>query len=98
MRISHSHTFEKLLACILLEECFMDNRMMKIVNHELKDGLDLFFGVARVVRQSCVLIAQLVGIIPREDHQHTHGPRSRIRRERYIAAAATWLWRYCMKR
>lgn len=87
--VTHSHTFKELLAGILLEECFMYNWTMKIVKHELKDRLNLLLSVPRVVCQSCVLIAQSVGIILGEGKQHTHGPRSRIRRERYMAAAAT---------
>ena len=43
-------TFQKLLAGVLLEECFVDNRLGKVINHELEDRLDLIFGIARVMR------------------------------------------------
>lgn len=48
-------TFQEFLACVLLEECFMLDRFVKIIDHELEHGLNLFFRVARVVSKSCVL-------------------------------------------
>jgi hypothetical protein len=61
--VTPSHTFEELLAGIFLEECFMYNWTVKVVKHELKNRLDLFLSVPRVVCQSGVLIAQSVEII-----------------------------------
>ena len=40
-RWTMSLTLEELLACILVEECFVDNWSSEVVNHELEDGLDL---------------------------------------------------------
>jgi hypothetical protein len=48
-------TFEELLASILLEERFVDDGARQVVDHELKNGLDLFLGVASVVGKCCVL-------------------------------------------
>ncbi len=50
------NTFEKLLACVLLEEGFVDNGTAKIVNHKLEHGLNLFFCVASVVGKSSILL------------------------------------------
>ena len=44
------HTFQELLASVLLEKCFVDNRLSKVINHKLEDRLDLFFAIARVMR------------------------------------------------
>jgi len=49
------HTFEKLLAGILLEECFMGDRTSKVINHELKDRVDLLLSVTRIVAEGGVL-------------------------------------------
>ena len=49
-RLLLEHTFQKLLAGILLEECFVDNGLGKVINHELEDRLDLIFSVAGVMR------------------------------------------------
>ena len=52
-------TFQKLLASILLEEGFVCQWSMKVVKHQLKDRLDLFFGEARVLSQSGILYCWL---------------------------------------
>ena len=52
-------TFEELLACILLEECFMCYRTMEVVEHELENWLDLFFSVAGEMSESGVLSAKI---------------------------------------
>ena len=50
------HTFEKFLAGILLEECFMlHDRLVQVINHELEDRLDLPFRVASIVCQGSIL-------------------------------------------
>ena len=49
------HTFKELLACVLLEECFVENRAVEIVNHKLEDRLNLFFRVAGVMCESRIL-------------------------------------------
>lgn len=49
------HTFEELLACVLLEEGFMCNRSVKIVDHQLKDGRYFVFSIARIMSESSVL-------------------------------------------
>ncbi len=51
----HGQTFEKLLACVLLEEGFVGDGSVKVVDHQLKDGRYLFFSVARVVGESSIL-------------------------------------------
>ena len=51
----HRHTFKELLARILLEEGFMLDRFVKIVDHQLEDRLDLIFGVSRIVSKGCIL-------------------------------------------
>ena len=48
-------TFKELLACVLLKEGFMHNWLMKVVNHQLEDRLNLFLGVTGVVRNGRVL-------------------------------------------
>ena len=91
-------TFQELFARILFEECLMYDRTVKIVKHKLKDGLNLPFGITRVMCQGSILKVQSVRVSAERQCQRTHGPRSRIRRARYIEAAATWLCRYDMKR
>lgn len=49
-------TLEKLLAGILLKEGLVDNGTGEVVDHELKNRLDLLLGVAGVVCQGVVLI------------------------------------------
>lgn len=49
-------TFHELLACVLLEEGIVDNGAVEVVEHEEEDGLDLLLGVARVVRESSILM------------------------------------------
>lgn len=83
-------TFQKLLACVLLEEGFMLDRFVKIVDHELEDRFDFIFGVSRVVSKSCIL-KQSTSSDPyrgSSSNYHTHSPRSSIIRERNIDAAA----------
>ena len=50
------HTFEELLAGILLEECFVGHGFMEVVNHELEDRLNLLFRVASIMRQGGILV------------------------------------------
>lgn len=68
----------------------MLNRFVKIVDHELEDRFDLFLGISRVVRKSCVLqqSTSLYFQQERSSDFHTHSPRSSIMRERNIDAAA----------
>lgn len=53
--VTSIHTFEELLACILLEECFMHHRARQVVNHKVENRLDLLFGVSSVVRDRSIL-------------------------------------------
>lgn len=39
-------TFEELFAGILLEECLVDDGLMQIIKHKLKDRLNLLLAVA----------------------------------------------------
>jgi hypothetical protein len=48
-------TLKELLASIFLEECFMLNRTMKVVKHQLEDWEDFLFGVSGIVSDSCIL-------------------------------------------
>lgn len=48
-------TLQELLACILLEECFMCNRAGEIVNHKLEDRLNLSLIVTSIVSQGSIL-------------------------------------------
>lgn len=48
-------TLEESLAGVFLEKGFMSDRSSKIVDHELKDGFDLGFGISGVVGQGGVL-------------------------------------------
>lgn len=68
----------------------MLDRLVKIVHHELEDWLDLIFGVSGVMGKGCMLNQSTLSDHHRESfsNQHTHSPRSRIIRERYIDAAA----------
>ena len=43
------YTFHKLLAGVLFEEGFVTDRTVEIGNHESKDWLDLFFGIAGIM-------------------------------------------------
>lgn len=51
-------TFEELLACVFLEESFMCNGAMKVIDHQLENGEDFLLGVPRVVSDSSVLESQ----------------------------------------
>lgn len=68
----------------------MLDRLVKIIDHELEDRLDLFFRVPRVLSKSRILKQSTLSHFYRESpsNKHTHSPRSRIRRERNIDAAA----------
>ena len=68
----------------------MLDRFVEIVNHELENRLDLLFRVSRVVSESGILNqSTLSGLyVESSSISHTHSPRSRIRRERNIDAAA----------
>lgn len=44
-------TFQKLLASVLLEKSLVNDGAREVVNHQLKDGLDLLLSIARVVLQ-----------------------------------------------
>jgi len=92
-------TLQELLASVLLEQCFMRNWSLKIVHQEIKDRSDLFFRVPRELSEGVVLakVSQSLAIID-DVSRHTHPPRSKMIRERYMAAAATWLCRYSRKR
>lgn len=48
-------TLQELLAGVFLEEGFVGDRAVKIINHQLEDGIDLLFGVSRVVSESGIL-------------------------------------------
>lgn len=48
-------TFQELLARILLEESFMSDRSLKIVNHEVEDRSDLFLAIPSELSQGRVL-------------------------------------------
>ena len=73
---------------IFLEECFMRNRLSKIIDHQLEYWQDLRLGVPGVMRECGVLSSSA------EKHkhyglQHTHSRFSSINRAKYIDAAAT---------
>src|SRR5438046_1111478 len=89
---SKCHTFEEFLAGIFLEECFMSNRTMQVIDHQVKHWKNLLFCIASIVRESCILTmsAPLFDCYVRPC-LFTHGPRSKIKRAKYIAAAATRL-------
>jgi hypothetical protein len=49
----HDHrelTLEELFACVFLEERFVTYRTVKVVDHQSKDRVDLFLGIASIVR------------------------------------------------
>ena len=46
----------------------MLHRFMKIIDHEVEDRLDLFFGVSRVVGKICILISQYCYIFLERAH------------------------------
>jgi hypothetical protein len=48
-------TLQELLASILLEEGFVGDRAVQVVNHQLEDRLNLLLGVSRVVSKSSIL-------------------------------------------
>ena len=48
-------TFQELLARIFSKEGIMLHWSVKIVEHEVEDRLDIFFGISRVVSKSCIL-------------------------------------------
>ncbi len=50
-----SRTFHKLLACVLLEEGFVSDRTVKVIEHQQQDRPNLLFGVAGVVCKRGVL-------------------------------------------
>lgn len=54
-RIDKGPTLEEFLACILLEECFMEDRAVKVVDHQPEHRLDVFFIVSRIVSKCGVL-------------------------------------------
>ena len=54
--VQMTFTFQEFLACILLEEGFMDDRPAKVINHKLKYGLDLLFCIASVMREGEILL------------------------------------------
>jgi hypothetical protein len=69
-------TLKELLASVLLEEGFVDQRPCQVVNHELDDGLNLVLGVASVVGKCLVLgcISETVTASFR-DSRLTHAPQ-----------------------
>lgn len=80
---------------------------VEIVDHELEDGLNVLLGVAGVDGKSGVLSMSATKRSGAANGERevggnqvflTHSPRSRTRRARYMAAAATWLGGYLMKR
>jgi hypothetical protein len=48
-------TLQELLAGILLEEGFVGDRAVEVINHQLENGVDFFFGVSRIVSESGIL-------------------------------------------
>lgn len=55
MQVKSQHTFEELLAGILLEESLMSDGAAKVVNHEQEDRLNLLFRVSSVMSDSSIL-------------------------------------------
>ena len=43
-------TLQELLAGVLLEKGFMDDRTGKIINHEFENWFNLLLGISRIVR------------------------------------------------
>ena len=85
-------TFEKLLARVLLEKSFVGHRADEILEHEQKDRLDVVFGIARILCEGSILCMSAKSSCQlRAPKKLTHSPRSRIKRARYIDAAAMWL-------
>jgi hypothetical protein len=56
--VAHYLTFQELLACIFLEECFVSNRTVEIVKHKFENGLDLLFRIIGEMGQGGVLRAK----------------------------------------
>lgn len=48
-------SLQELLAGVFLEEGFVGDRAVEIINHQLEDGVDLLFGVTGVVSESGIL-------------------------------------------
>lgn len=48
-------TLEELLAGVLLEESFVADGAVEVVDHQMEDGLDFFLVVSRVVGEGGVL-------------------------------------------
>lgn len=90
-------TLEELLACVFTEEGVMLDRAREVVDHELEDRLNILLGVTSVRGEGRILLISVKAMMMNEN-KHTHSPRSRTRRARYMAAAATWLGGYWMKR
>lgn len=89
-RFQWLHTSEKLLAGVFLEQRFVSDRSTEIVDHQLKDGLNILFGVASELGE-CGILSRLADYIKKQADRLTQAPRSRIMRARYIEAAAMWL-------
>lgn len=53
-------TFQELLARILLEERFMDDRAGEVVNHEFEQGFDLFLIVPSIMSKCSVLFCLVI--------------------------------------
>lgn len=56
----NAQTFHELLASVLLVEGLMLNRRAQVINHDIKEGADLFFRVARVMNEELILGRELV--------------------------------------
>lgn len=52
-------TLKELLASILLEEGFMNDRTCEVIDHQVSNRLDLLLGVSGVVRNGFVLLVQV---------------------------------------
>lgn len=91
-------TFQKLFACILLEEGLVRDWARQVVDHQLQDGLDLVLSVTGIVSQGNILECVSVSDNQNDNMGHTHSPRSSTNRAKYMAAAATWLGGYARNR
>jgi hypothetical protein len=49
------HTLKEFLASVFLEECFMSNRTMQVIDHQLKHWKNLLFCITSIVRESGIL-------------------------------------------
>ena len=69
----------------------MSHRAVQIIDHELENRLNLLLAVPSIVCDGRVL--SKLDLTPSlvQSTLHTHSPRSRMSRARYIAAAAMWL-------